>query len=442
MISSNNNLSILVPNLPESVADATVAVWRKKEGDLIRQDEILVEIETDKIMLEVPAPEEGILEVILKQEGAIVTSGQILGHLKLINACSDAQLDLNNINTITQISTLKQSNDSSESLDQSNTEPGNDQNIKNNLISPAVRKLILESNLDITNIKGSGIKGRITRQDVEEYIQHKQSFKTRNIDDNSNKCEQKRLYHANEISNKNIIKDNSHRKKTRIVMSRLRQTVSDRLLNVTQSTAMLTTFNEVNMQSVIMLRNKYKELFEKKYNVKLGFMSFYVKSVLEGLRRFPGINASIDGNEIIYYNYFDISIAVSTDKGLVTPVLRDVDTLKIADIETKIRDLANKGKDGKLTIEELIGGNFTITNGGVFGSMMSTPIINPPQSAILGMHAIKERPVALDGKVVILPMMYLALSYDHRLIDGKDSVKFLATIKELIEDPVRLLLDL
>lgn len=442
MIISNNNLSILVPNLPESVADATVAVWRKKEGDLVRQDEILVEIETDKIMLEVPASEEGILEVILEQEGSIVKSGQILGHLKLINDCSNVQLDLNNINTITQISTFKQSNDFSESLTQSNTKPGNDHNIKNDLISPAVRKLILESNLDITSIKGSGIKGRVTRQDVEKYIQHKQSFKKSDIDNNSNKCEEKKLYLSNEISNKNIVKDNSHRKETRVVMSRLRQTVSERLLSVTQSTAMLTTFNEVNMQSVIILRNKYKELFEKKYNVKLGFMSFYVKSVLEGLRRFPAINASIDGNEIVYYNYFDISIAISTDKGLVTPVLRDVDRLKIADIEEKIRDLAKKGKDGKLTIEELIGGNFTITNGGVFGSMMSTPIINPPQSAILGMHAIKERPVALDGKIVILPMMYLALSYDHRLIDGKDSVNFLATIKELIEDPVRLLLDL
>lgn len=398
---SNNVVDIVVPNLPESVADATIAVWHKKPGDLIKREEILLEIETDKIMLEVPAPNTGTLISILEQEGSIVSSGQILGSINITNVIP------------------------------CNIE--NNKNADHNILSPSIRKLIAEHNLKPENIQGSGIKGRLIRQDIEKYIHEKKqkcyidSMNTENTDH----------LHYND---KKIITNN--RKETRIVMSRLRKKIAERLINVTHTTAMLTTFNEVNMHSIIILRKKYGELFEKKHNVKLGLMSFYVKSVLEGLRNFPEINASIDGEEIVNYHYFDISIAVSTPRGLITPVLRNVDTLNISDIEKKIKIFAEKGRHGKLTIEELSGGNFTITNGGIFGSLMSTPIINPPQSAILGMHAIKERPIALEGKIVILPMMYLALSYDHRLIDGKDAVRFLVYIKELLEDPIRLLLNI
>lgn len=416
---SNNVVDILVPILPESVTDATVAIWYKKAGDVIKKNEVLLEIETDKIMLEVPAPNTGILESILEREGEIVISGQILGRL--------------NIEDITQCNILKNEiQDKKNDLDINLINIKNHNNNDNNIYSPSIRKLIAEHNLKPENIQGSGTKGRLTRQDIEKYINLKNTpthFDQKNIE----KIEDS---HCN---NKKVIKNN--RIETRVVMSRLRKKIAERLLNVTHTTAMLTTFNEVNMQPIITLRKKYGVLFEKRHGIKLGLMSFYVKAVLEGLQRFPEINASIDGEEIVHYHYFDISIAVSTIRGLITPVLRNVDTLNIPDIEKNIKLLAEKGKNGKLTIEELSGGNFTITNGGIFGSLMSTPIINPPQSAILGMHAIKERPVALEGKVVILPMMYLALSYDHRLIDGKDAVSFLVCIKELLEEPIRLFLN-
>lgn len=407
-----NNVDILVPNLPESVVDATVAVWHKKPGEIVQRDEILLEIETDKIMLEVPAPNTGILTSILEQAGSVVKSGQILG---LLNIKDTTQYDdtKNHIQDLTHISDLS---------------PKNVEDEKNNnhdILSPSIRKIVAEHNLKLTNvIQGSGVKGRLTRQDIEEYIDlEKNTDKTtNNFYDNHNKTIEKK------------------RKETRVTMSRLRKTIAERLLNVTHTTAMLTTFNEVNMHPIMLLRKKYGELFEKKYGVRLGLMSFYVKSVLEGLQRFPEINASIDGEEIIHYHYFDISIAVSTPRGLITPVLRNVDTLNISDIEKNIKSFSEKGKHGKLTLDELNGGNFTITNGGIFGSLMSTPIINPPQSAILGMHAIKERPMVMEGKVVVLPMMYLALSYDHRLIDGKDAVQFLVYIKELLEEPMRLFL--
>lgn len=437
MISSS--LEILVPNLPESVTDATVAVWHKKEGDKIQENEILLEIETDKIMLEIPAIKTGMLEIIFEQEGSIVKSGQRLGLLKINN-------NIDNETNLNQISLNKES----ESADVSNDivfesySDQKDDNIQDTLISPSIRKLIAEYNLNIENIQGSGIKGRITKKDIEAYIHQNQLLETcsdikSNISDH---------IVTDQDDNRKISKDvsmianySNDRKDTRVTMNRLRKKISERLLNVTNSTAMLTTFNEVNMQAVMVLRNKYKELFEKRYNIKLGFLSFYVKAVLEGLRRFPEINAAIDEDEIIYHNYFDISIAVSTERGLVTPVLRNVDKLSIPDIEKNIKNLAKKAREGKLILEELKGGNFTITNGGIFGSLMSTPIINPPQSAILGIHAIKDRPMVVDNQIVILPMMYLALSYDHRLIDGKNSVSFLITIKELIEDPSRLLLE-
>lgn len=438
---SSSSLDILVPNLPESVADATVAVWHKKEGDIIQLNEILLEIETDKIMLEVPSPTQGVLEQILEESGAVVVSGQCLGRLKL---------DSSIIHQINLDQTIQHQESIQSNLKTNITESSSqylqDNNSQSILMSPSIRKLVVENDLNIESIKGSGIKGRITRQDIDTHIQKSLSAIHTNVDTDFDKSIHHHVNDTYDIQNYNITNitntDIHNRTDKRITMSRLRKTIAERLLHVSNSTAMLTTFNEINMKPVMVLRNKYKDIFEQRHKTKLGFLSFYVKAVLEGLRQFPEINASIDGEEIVYYNYFDVSIAVSTERGLVTPVLRNVDALNISEIEKKIKFLAKKGRDGKLTLEELKGGNFTITNGGIFGSLISTPIINPPQSAILGMHVIKERPVALNKEVVILPMMYVALSYDHRLIDGKDAVSFLITIKELIEDPIRLLLDI
>ena len=294
-------------------------------------------------------------------------------------------------------------------------------------LSPAVRRMVAEHNLDPAKIKGSGVGGRITREDVEKYVTEMRKTQPAAAQAPTAVAAAPALL--------------AGRSEKRVPMTRLRKRIAERLLEAKNTTAMLTTFNEVNMKPIMTLRKQYGEVFEKRHGVRLGFMSFYVKAVVEALKRFPEINASIDGDDIVYHNYFDLSMAVSTPRGLVTPVLRDCDTLSLADIEKSIKVLAEKGRDGKLTVDDLTGGNFTITNGGVFGSLMSTPIINPPQSAILGMHAIKDRPMAVDGKVEILPMMYLALSYDHRLIDGRESVSFLVAVKDLLEDPTRLLLD-
>ncbi|STQ58948.1 dihydrolipoamide succinyltransferase component (E2) [Pseudescherichia vulneris] len=300
----------------------------------------------------------------------------------------------------------------------------------NEALSPAIRRLLAEHTLDANAIKGTGVGGRLTREDVEKHLA-KSSTATA--------TEEKAPAAAAAAPSVTPVAGN--RSEKRVPMTRLRKRVAERLLEAKNSTAMLTTFNEVNMKPIMDLRKQYGDAFEKRHGIRLGFMSFYVKAVVEALKRYPEVNASIDGEDVVYHNYFDVSMAVSTPRGLVTPVLRDVDALGMADIEKRIKELALKGRDGKLTVEDLTGGNFTITNGGVFGSLMSTPIINPPQSAILGMHAIKDRPMAVDGKVEILPMMYLALSYDHRLIDGRESVGFLVAIKELLEDPTRLLLD-
>ncbi len=392
-----SSVDILVPDLPESVADATVATWHKKPGDAVVRDEVLVEIETDKVVLEVPASADGILDAVLEDEGATVLSRQILGRLREGNSAGK---------------------ESSEKADAKASTPAQRQQASleeqnNDALSPAIRRLLAEHNLDPAAIKGTGVGGRLTREDVEKHLA-------------------KAPAPAPQLG---------HRSEKRVPMTRLRKRVAERLLEAKNSTAMLTTFNEVNMKPIMDLRKQYGEAFEKRHGIRLGFMSFYVKAVVEALKRYPEVNASIDGDDVVYHNYFDVSMAVSTPRGLVTPVLRDVDLLGMADIEKNIKELAVKGRDGKLTVDDLTGGNFTITNGGVFGSLMSTPIINPPQSAILGMHAIKDRPMAVNGKVEILPMMYLALSYDHRLIDGRESVGFLVAIKELLEDPTRLLLD-
>ena len=407
-----SSVDILVPDLPESVADATVATWHKKPGDTVQRDEVLVEIETDKVILEVPASADGVLEAILEDEGATVTSRQALGRLKEGNSGGK------------ESSAKAETNDATPAQRQS----ASLEEESNDALSPAIRRLIAEHNLDPAAIKGTGVGGRLTREDVEKHLAQKPEAKA---------AEAK----APAAASTSAAPALAGRSEKRVPMTRLRKRIAERLLEAKNSTAMLTTFNEVNMQPIMNLRKQYGEAFEKRHGVRLGFMSFYLKAVVEALKRFPEVNASIDGEDVVYHNYFDVSIAVSTPRGLVTPVLKDVDALGMADIEKKIKELAVKGRDGKLTVEELTGGNFTITNGGVFGSLMSTPIINPPQSAILGMHAIKDRPMAVNGQVVIQPMMYLALSYDHRLIDGKESVSYLVAIKDLLEDPSRLLLD-
>ncbi|MDK9603521.1 2-oxoglutarate dehydrogenase complex dihydrolipoyllysine-residue succinyltransferase [Lelliottia wanjuensis] len=406
-----SSVDILVPDLPESVADATVATWHKKPGDSVKRDEVLVEIETDKVVLEVPASADGILDAVLEDEGTTVTSRQILGRLREGNSAG------------------KESSAKSESKESTpaQRQQASLEEQTNDALSPAIRRLLGEHNLEASAIKGTGVGGRLTREDVEKHLAKAPA-----------KEEAKAPTAAAPAAAQPAL---GARSEKRVPMTRLRKRVAERLLEAKNSTAMLTTFNEVNMKPIMDLRKQYGDAFEKRHGIRLGFMSFYVKAVVEALKRYPEVNASIDGEDVVYHNYFDVSMAVSTPRGLVTPVLRDVDTLGMADIEKKIKELALKGRDGKLTVEDLTGGNFTITNGGVFGSLMSTPIINPPQSAILGMHAIKDRPMAVDGKVEILPMMYLALSYDHRLIDGRESVGYLVAIKELLEDPTRLLLD-
>ncbi|MFS1537903.1 MAG: 2-oxoglutarate dehydrogenase complex dihydrolipoyllysine-residue succinyltransferase [Candidatus Phlomobacter fragariae] len=407
-----SSIEILVPDLPESVADATVATWHKKPGDQVERDEVLVEIETDKVVLEVPAADSGFLESILEEEGATVLSKQLLCRIHL----SDSMGISAELKETAESAPAKRQTASLEEESYS-------------ALTPAVRRLIAEHDLNPANIKGSGVEGRMTRHDVEKYLKN-QSTASANT---SIKQQSDASTTTSSIS--------SHRSEKRVPMTRLRKRIAERLLEAKNNTAMLTTFNEVNMKPIFDLRKHYGESFEKRHGVRLGFMSFYVKAVVEALKRYPEVNASIDGSDVLYNSYFDISIAVSTSRGLVTPVLRDADALSMVEIEKRIKELAIKGRDGKLTVEELKGGNFTITNGGVFGSLMSTPILNLPQSAILGMHAIKDRPMAVDGKIEILPMMYLALSYDHCLIDGRESVSFLVTIKDMLEEPARLLLD-
>ncbi|WP_010604651.1 2-oxoglutarate dehydrogenase complex dihydrolipoyllysine-residue succinyltransferase [Pseudoalteromonas maricaloris] len=391
-------VDIKVPVLPESVADATIATWHVQPGEAVSRDQNLVDIETDKVVLEVVAPEDGVMGEHIHAEGETVLGDQVIG--KIVAGGAPAA--------------------SSSAKKEEAPAAASDEN--SDVLTPSVRRLIAEKGLDASKIKGSGKGGRITKEDVDAFLKAPAKSESKPAASTP----------AAPVG---------ERTQKRVPMTRLRKTIANRLLEAKNSTAMLTTFNEVNMKPIMDLRKQYQEVFEKRHGIRLGFMSFYVKAVTEALKRFPEVNASIDGDDIVYHNYFDISIAVSTPRGLVTPVLRDCDKLSVAEIEKNIRELAIKGRDGKLTVDDMTGGNFTITNGGVFGSLLSTPIINLPQSSILGMHKIQERPMAVNGKVEILPMMYLALSYDHRQIDGKESVGFLVTIKELLEDPTRLLLD-
>ncbi len=411
------SIEILVPNLPESVSDATLITWHKKAGDYVNKNEGLIDLETDKVVLEVTAPESGILSQILKENGSLVTSGEVLAIIEVADAPKI------------------QTNDTPQTISQSTSE--------DMPLSPSVRRLIHENNLDPAIIPGSGKSGRLTKTDVLEHINNQAllNVKVKTADNTlknafvSEKTDTEQVFEAPSIGS-------NLRPEQRVPMTRLRAKVAERLLQAQKNSAMLTTFNEVNMQNVIDLRNQYKTRFEQKHAVKLGFMSFFVKASIEALKRFPAINASIDDNDIIYHGYYDLGIAVSTPRGLIVPVLHDADQLDFAGIEKSISEYGEKARAGTLTYDDLKGGTFTITNGGVFGSMLSTPILNPPQCAILGMHAIKERAVVENGQIVIRPIMYLALSYDHRLVDGREAVQFLVTIKECLEAPAHLLLNI
>jgi 2-oxoglutarate dehydrogenase E2 component (dihydrolipoamide succinyltransferase) len=389
------------PTYPESVADGTIANWVKKEGQEVKQDELIAEIETDKIVLEVLSPINGKIQKIIKDEGEIVNSGELIAQIEesstLQNKKSDQNIEVENLKEV----------DISQSY------------------GPAVRRMLEEFNLDPKNISGTGKDGRISKADIKNYLENSKKISENNTEKNIEK-----------------IDNFSGRDEERVKMSRMRSTIAKRLLSVTQETAMLTTFNEVDMKPIKDLREKYGTEFLSEHGLKLGFMGFFVAASINALKKFPVANASIDGDDVIYHGYQDISVAVSTDRGLVVPVIRDADIMSLPDIEKSILEYSEKAKEGKLTIEDMQGGTFTISNGGVFGSLLSTPILNAPQTAILGMHTIQDRAVVIDGKIEVRPMMYLALSYDHRLLDGKDAVGFLICIKEQLESPQKLLLNL
>ncbi|HHW2506127.1 2-oxoglutarate dehydrogenase complex dihydrolipoyllysine-residue succinyltransferase [Pseudomonas aeruginosa] len=406
-------IEIKAPTFPESVADGTVATWHKKPGEAVKRDELIVDIETDKVVIEVLAEADGVLAEIIKNEGDTVLSNELLGKLNEGGAAAPAA----------PAAAAPAAAPAAQAA--APAAAGGDDTI----LSPAARKLAEEAGIDPNSIAGTGKGGRVTKEDVVAAVEAKK---------NAPAAPAKPAAPAAEAP----IFAAGDRVEKRVPMTRLRAKVAERLVEAQSAMAMLTTFNEVNMKPIMDLRSKYKDLFEKKHNgVRLGFMSFFVKAATEALKRFPGVNASIDGNDIVYHGYQDIGVAVSSDRGLVVPVLRNAEFMSLAEIEGGIANFGKKAKEGKLTIEDMTGGTFTISNGGVFGSLLSTPIVNPPQTAILGMHKIQERPMAVNGQVVILPMMYLALSYDHRLIDGKEAVSFLVAIKDLLEDPARLLLD-
>ena len=440
MSNDNTPIEIKVPVLPESVADAVVISWYKHPGDTVKRDEPLVDIETDKVVLEVPSPVDGVLETIVEDDGATVTEQQILGTIKVQE--SDAEIPAKAQEKTQQADIEKPVTDKQASAAESE-EP---------LLTPSARKLIIEHKLDQSQIKASGKGGRILKEDVLNVINQKQTTageqSAAQTEVPSVKPSIKPSGQTASGSRPGAPKagtqtdmDLSAREEQRVPMTRLRARIAQRLLEAQHNAAILTTFNEVNMKPVMELRKKHKELFEQTHKVKLGFMSFFVRASVEALKRFPAVNASIDGNDIIYHNYFDIGIAVSSPRGLVVPVLRNAQNMSMAGIESTIKELAIKARDSKLAIEDLTGGTFSITNGGVFGSLLSTPILNPPQSAILGMHKIADRPVVENGEIVIRPIMYLALSYDHRIIDGQEAVQFLVAIKNYLEDPARLLLE-
>ena len=406
-------IEIKAPQFPESVADGTVATWHKQPGEAVKRDELIVDIETDKVVMEVLAEADGVLTEIVKNEGDTVLSGELLGKL-------DAGA------TASASAPASAPAETPAAAPAATPAAGGEDAI----LAPAARKLAEENGIDPNSVKGTGKDGRVTKEDLVAAIEAKKSAPAA-------------AKPAASAAAAPVVTTGGDRTEKRVPMTRLRAKVAERLVEAQSNMAMLTTFNEVDMTEVMALRSKYKDLFEKTHNgVRLGFMSFFVKATVEALKRFPAVNASIDGSDIVYHGYQDIGVAVSSDRGLVVPVLRNAELMSLAEVESGIATFGKKARDGKLSIDEMTGGTFTITNGGTFGSMMSTPIVNPPQAAILGMHNILQRPMAVNGQVVIRPMMYLALSYDHRLIDGKEAVSFLVTIKNLLEDPARLLLDI
>lgn len=425
-------IEVKVPALPESVSDGTLVNWKKKPGEAVKRGENLVDLETDKVVLDIPAPADGVLGEITRHEGEIVTTGDVIATLEEGGA-SRAETSGSKPAAAAAPApapapvTAPASSTSEEDMEG---------------LSPAVRRLVVEHNLDIAKVAGSGRGGRVTKADVLAFLEGGQQ-RTQPPAAPAPAPAAKPASPpaaAPASSAAPVAPDPQGRLEQRVPMTRLRARIAERLLQAKNSTAMLTTFNEINMKPVMDLRNRYKDGFEKKYGVRLGFMGFFVKAVIEALKRYPAVNGSIDGNDVIYHGYYDIGIAVSSPRGLVVPILRDADQMSLAEIEKTIGEFGQKAKEGTLTVEEMMGGTFTITNGGVFGSLMSTPILNPPQSGILGMHATKDRPVAENGQVVIRPMMYVAHSYDHRIIDGREAVTFLVTVKECIEDPARLVL--
>ncbi|MEJ2466073.1 MAG: 2-oxoglutarate dehydrogenase complex dihydrolipoyllysine-residue succinyltransferase [Candidatus Thiodiazotropha sp.] len=401
------SIELRVPQLPESVSDATILNWHKQPGEAVQQDESLVDLETDKVVLEVPAPQAGVLKEIRFSDGDTVQAEDVLGIIEpgaVAAAPADAEEDVSH----DEVSAL----------------------------SPSVRRLINETGIDPASIQGSGKNGRILKADVEAALETQKAQTPATAPQSAPAISKApTAAPATPLSS-------DGRAEERVPMTRLRKRVAERLVEAQQTAAILTTFNEVDLQAVSDLRVRYRDAFEKQHDVRLGFMSFFVKAAVEALKQYPIINATVDGDDILYHGYFDIGIAVSSPRGLVVPILRDADKLGFASIEKRIKEFGNKAKDGSLSYDDLTGGTFSITNGGVFGSMLSTPILNPPQSAILGMHSIQQRPMAVKGEIVIRPMMYLALSYDHRIIDGRDAVQFLVTIKQLLEDPSRLLLEI
>lgn len=399
-------IEVRVPALSESVAEATLLSWHKQQGDYVKRDENLIDIETDKVVLELPAPQAGVLIEIIKEEGGLVGANEII-----------ARIDTSAIDNKENSSTMETGKKVTPEVQAGKTESGV-------VLMPAARKLAAEKNVSAQTVSGTGRGGRITKEDV---VAASVTTTSGN---------------AGSLSASKVVVDVKGRSEQRIPMSRLRQRVAERLLESQATAAILTTFNEVNMQPVIDIRNKYKVQFEKEHGVKLGFMSFFVKAVVAALKKYPIVNASVDGDDIVYHGYFDVGMAVGSPRGLVVPIIRNADTMAFSEIEKAIGDFGKRAQEGRLSIDELTGGTFSISNGGVFGSMLSTPIINPPQSAILGIHATKDRAVVEDGQIVVRPMNYLALSYDHRIIDGREAVLFLVAIKEALEDPSRLLLEI
>lgn len=403
-------IDIKVAQFPESVTEGTLIEWHKQPGETVRQDELLAEIETDKVVFEVNAPEDGVLGDLLVQPGDTVSSEQVIARMQ---AGDVPRSDSESAGTPAKAEAPPR------------TEATGDNELR---LAPAAKKLIAEHDLDASLINGSGKDGRILKEDVQAYL-------------DKDKGEPRVQKSAQSTPPSMPVAEPGERPQKRVPMSRLRARIAERLVEVQQTAAILTTFNEIDMQPVMDLRARYKQRFEKQHGVKLGFMSFFIKACLEALQRFPEINASIDGEEIVYHGFYDIGIAVGSPRGLVVPILRDADALSMAEIEKQIADYAERAQSGKLSLDEITGGTFSITNGGIFGSLLSTPILNPPQSAILGMHKIEKRPVVVEDEIVIRPMMYVALSYDHRLVDGREAVQFLVTVKECVEDPARMLLD-